>query len=112
MRISSVRLLEPALVAVPEGWFRMGHEQGLDCEQPVHRVWVDGFSLAATQVTNAEYAGFLEATNAPAPPHWNDPNFSDPRQPVVAVSWFEAVAYCEWLSSGTGRHYRLPTEAE
>jgi len=35
-----------------------------------------------------------------------------PEQPVVAVSWFEAVAYCEWLSHVTGRDYRLPTEAE
>ena len=31
---------------------------------------------------------------------------------MVAVSWDDAVAYCEWLSAMTGSHYRLPTEAE
>jgi formylglycine-generating enzyme required for sulfatase activity len=46
------------------------------------------------------------------PPFWSDPNFSHLRQPVVAVSWFDAVAYCAWLSAMTGLHYRLPTEAE
>jgi formylglycine-generating enzyme required for sulfatase activity len=75
-------------------------------------VWVDDFLLAATQVTNAEYKWFLSATGAAPPPFWNDPNFNDPQQPVVAVSWFEAAAYCEWLSRASGRCYRLPTEAE
>jgi formylglycine-generating enzyme required for sulfatase activity len=32
--------------------------------------------------------------------------------PVVALSWHEAVAYCEWLSGTTGKPYRLPSEAE
>jgi formylglycine-generating enzyme required for sulfatase activity len=32
--------------------------------------------------------------------------------PVVAVSWYEAVDYCNWLSQTTGKHFRLPTEAE
>ena len=31
---------------------------------------------------------------------------------MVAVSWFDAMAYCAWLSAMTGSHYRLPTEAE
>ncbi len=31
---------------------------------------------------------------------------------MVAPSWFDAVAYCEWLSALTHKHYRLPTEAE
>ncbi|HKO13106.1 MAG TPA: SUMF1/EgtB/PvdO family nonheme iron enzyme, partial [Acidobacteriaceae bacterium] len=53
-----------------------------------------------------------EATGTAAPPQWGDPDFSHPQQPVVAVSWFEAVAYCGWLSSVTGAQYRLPTEAE
>jgi formylglycine-generating enzyme required for sulfatase activity len=63
-------------------------------------------------VTRAEYAQFLGATGHPQPPHWNDPDFSIAEQPVVAVSWFDAVAYCEWLSGATGRRFRLPTEAE
>ena len=59
-----------------------------------------------------EYARFLEVTGHEPPPNWGDPDFSRPEQPVTAVSWFDAVAYCEWLSSATGSHYRLPTEAE
>lgn len=103
---------EPELIDIPAGWFAMGSEAGQENERPVHRVWVAGFRLAATQVTVEEYARFLRASGATPPPPWNDPNFSDPRQPVVAVSWFEAVTYCEWLSFVTGSNYRLPTEAE
>jgi formylglycine-generating enzyme required for sulfatase activity len=73
---------------------------------------VDAFELAAFQTTNEDYARFVESTRHPAPPQWDDPNFSDPRQPVVAVSWFDAVAYCEWLSRAAGKRYRLPSEAE
>lgn len=102
----------PKLVSIPAGWFLMGSEDGQDNERPVHRVWVDGFRLAECQVTNAEYAKFVQATGMEAPPLLDDPNFNHPQQPVVAVSWFEAVRYCEWLSGLHGTHYRLPTEAE
>ncbi len=103
---------EPRLVTIPAGWFLMGSESGQDNERPVHRVWVDEFQLAAAQVTRAEYTAFLEAAGAEPPPFWNDPNFNHPQQPVVAVSWFEAVKYCEWLRQVHGRDCRLPTEAE
>jgi sulfatase modifying factor 1 len=102
----------PPLVSIPEGWFLMGSETGQDNERPVHRVWVDAFRLAICQVTNAEYGVFLRETKTQPPPFWNDPNFNGPEQPVVAVSWFEAAKYCEWLSAATGDRYRLPTEAE
>jgi sulfatase modifying factor 1 len=103
---------QPELALIPAGWFLMGSKQGQENEQPVHRVWVDDFYLATCQVTNFEYGLFLGGTGNTAPPFWNDPNFNHPEQPVVAVSWFEAMRYCEWLSSLTGRNYRLPTEAE
>ena len=105
-------VIEPKLIAIPEGWFLMGSSAGQDCEQPVHRVWIDSFRLAATQVTNAEYERFLHAGSGQPPPFWHDPNFNHPEQPVTGVSWHEAAAYCEWLSAQTGRLYRLPTEAE
>ena len=105
--------LAPALVPIPAGWFLMGCDAGQDNEKPTHRVWVDDFLLAACQLTNAEYARFLGETSTLPPPFWDDPNFSHPEQPVVAVSWFEAARYCEWLSTRTGRQrFRLPTEAE
>ncbi len=108
----SVMSNEPALVPIPEGWFLMGSDAGQDNERPIHRVWIDSFHLAARQVTNADFDRFVEATGAPPAPFRHDPNFHHSEQPVVAVSWFEATKYCEWLSSVTGDDYRLPTEAE
>ena len=90
----------------------MGSDGSRDEERPVHRVYVDGFEMAVFQVRNRDFAPFLEATGDPAPPFWNEANFNAPDQPVVAVSWFEASKYCEWLSGVTDRTVRLPTEAE
>ncbi|HYL82843.1 MAG TPA: formylglycine-generating enzyme family protein [Candidatus Angelobacter sp.] len=109
---SRTGILEPEMVRIPEGWFRMGCENGRDDEQPVHRVWVDAFALAAHQVTDQEYGQFLAATNASLPLCWGKENFNHPGMPVVGVSWFEAVSYCRWLTQSTGKHFRLPTEAE
>jgi formylglycine-generating enzyme len=109
---SIASLLQPTLVPVPAGWFLMGSETGQDNERPVHRVWVDGFQLAAYQVTNAEYSCFLRSTGKLPPPFWQEENFGHPQQPVVGVSWHEAQQYCEWLSRAAGGLYRLPTEAE
>jgi sulfatase modifying factor 1 len=109
---STQSAIEPVLTPILEGWFVMGSDSGQDCERPVHRVWVDAFLLATTQVTNAEYERYLRATASHPPPFWSDPNFNHPQQPVASVSWFEADEYCRWLASQTGRPYRLPTEAE
>src|SRR5215469_8549967 len=104
--------VEPAVVQIPACNFLMGCEKGQDCQRPDDRVGVDAFLLAATQVTNEEYGRVLRATSSPPPPFWNDPNFNDPRHPVVGVSWHEVLRYCEWLSWQTRRRFRLPTEAE
>jgi formylglycine-generating enzyme len=108
--------IEPRVIRIPSGSFLMGSGSAdagaQDNERPAHRVYIDAFDLAATQLTNTEYAKFLAATNHPEPKHWRDQLFSHPDQPVVAVSWFDAVAYCDWLSSLTGHRYRLPTEGE
>jgi formylglycine-generating enzyme required for sulfatase activity len=109
---SCVPITEPPLIHLAAGWFFMGSDAGQDVEGPVHRIWVDSFAIAATQVTVGEYARFMEATGNMPPPYWGDANFGNPQQPVVAVSWFDTIAYCTWLSAMTGAHYRLPTEAE
>jgi len=109
---SRTEIVAPALALIPEGWFLMGSGAGQDNERPIHRVWIDAFRLATTQVTNAEFDRFLTATGGTPPTFRRDPNFSHPDQPVVAVSWFEAAQYCEWLRAVTGDGYRLPTEAE
>jgi formylglycine-generating enzyme required for sulfatase activity len=49
------------------------------------------------------------------PQFWNDQRFNNPQQPVVGVTWFEARAYCSWLTATSGLEgeiYRLPTEVE
>lgn len=104
--------LSPPLVLIPAGWFLMGCDSGQDNEKPVHRVWIDEFLLAACQVTNSEYARFVEVTGSTPPPFWSDAHFNQPDQPVVGVSWHEATSYCAWLRAVTGRNFRLPTEAE
>jgi formylglycine-generating enzyme required for sulfatase activity len=104
--------VETQLVCIPEGWFSMGSHTGQDNERPVHRVWVDEFQMASCAVTNAGYAEFVRVTASAPAPFCEHPDLSHPDQPVVAVSWSEAVKYCEWLSLGTGGSYRLPTEAE
>ena len=93
------------MVVIERTSFVMGSLDGDDNERPVHEVTLDAFEIAACPVTNAEYARFRQ------PPCSNDPAFNDAEQPVVAVSWFDATAYCEWLSGITGRTFRLPTEA-
>jgi formylglycine-generating enzyme required for sulfatase activity len=135
---SESEVLAPDLATIPAGWFLMGCNTGQDCERPAHRVWIDEFLLAKRQVTNADYARFLRQT-APScspPPFWDDPAFDHPEQPVVGVSWHDAMRYCAWLSSTRGmcgadtlvrqpqseltsggqecppHTFRLPTEAE
>lgn len=111
--LTAMHLLEPELARIPEGDYRMGTSVGgLLNDQPRHRVVVRAFRIARVAVTRAEYARFLEATSHEQPRGWLDPRFSDPRQPAVGVSWFDAVAYCGWLSALVGRELRLPTEAE
>ncbi len=99
-------------IEVPGGWFRMGGGPR-DNENPRHRVWVDPFRLARTQVTRAEYQLFLDATAHPAPGFWNEAALAaDSRLPAVGPSWDDAVAYCAWASERFGETVRLPSEAE
>lgn len=90
----------------------MGSDTGSDDERPIHRVSVGAFLLAACQVTNGEYAHFLQTTGHTPPPSWGSAPFDDRAQPVVAVSWLDATAYCAWRSDTSGRRFRLPSEAE
>lgn len=89
----------------------MGSEAGRADEQPVHRVWVAPFDMAAFPVTRAEYEVFLRATRRDPPREWHNPAFGAGNQPVVGVSWNDAVVYCLWRTS-EGEPVRLPTEAE
>jgi iron(II)-dependent oxidoreductase len=99
--------MTPNLILIPGGEFLMGQADGRDDERPVHRVSVAPFRLGRCQVTNAEYDEFRHTSGRTMPPFRMQAEFADPAQPVVGVSWFDAVAYCDWLSG-----FRLPTEAE
>ena len=46
------------------------------------------------------------------PTFWRNERFNRPNQPVVGICWYEARAYCRWLSAQTGLAIRLPTEVE
>jgi sulfatase modifying factor 1 len=98
--------------AIPAGAFWMGWEAGVPSERPRHRVWLDPFAIGRQPVTHDEYAAFLAATDTAPPPFWDAPGCRDSRQPVVGMSWGDAVAFCAWLTDRTGRAHRLPTEAE
>jgi sulfatase modifying factor 1 len=105
-------IIEPDLVRIPEGSFLMGSDAAQENEQPVHRVLVRAFAIGRFPVTNREYASFLQAAGHGVPNSWKTPRFQHPDQPVVAVSWFDALADCRWLRDVSGKPYRLPTEAE
>ena len=70
------------------------------------------FRIGRCPVTNRDYAPFVAAGRAAAPPWWSDPDFRSPLQPVVGVTWDEAMAYCGWIAETSGGTWRLPTEQE
>ena len=96
------------MILIPAGEFIMGspESEGDDDEHPQHTVFLDAFYIDKYEVTNAQYKQFMDATGHEAPGLWNDERFNQPNQPVVSVSWHDAVAYAEWAGK------RLPTEAE
>jgi formylglycine-generating enzyme required for sulfatase activity len=108
-------------------------------EAPVHEVLLGGFLIARFPVTVSEYARFLEdedhrdprwwqaggADEPPEPGDWESQQ-AHPSRPVVGISWYQAMAFCAWLSERlaglrgaqdapllpAGRRVRLPTEAQ
>jgi formylglycine-generating enzyme required for sulfatase activity/rhodanese-related sulfurtransferase/chromosome segregation ATPase len=101
----------PVMMELPAATYKMGslgNSLNYD-ESPRHKVNLPGFSISKYEVTFAEYDAFARATGRRSP---YDENWGRGNRPVVNVSWKDAVAYTEWLSSQTGKDYRLPTEAE
>jgi hypothetical protein len=71
------------------------------------------FYIDLHPVTNALYRIYLEDTGTEVfPAYWDNPRFNQPDQPVVGVSYEEAVRFASWLSGQLGVVKRLPTEDE
>lgn len=100
------------MLEIPGGVFVMGADDRRRDERPAHPVSLDPFRAAERPVTNDQYAAYVQQTDALPPPFWSQDNFHIPDAPVVGISWHDALAYCEWLSSQSGTRFRLPTEAE
>ena len=111
------------MVYIPAGEFEMGSTDRED-EQPVHTVVLDGFWIDRTEVTNVQFAVFLNerGNQTEGGVTWLDLEDGDcliervsgefrsrdgyADHPVIEVSWYGAAAYCEWVEG------RLLTDAE
>jgi formylglycine-generating enzyme required for sulfatase activity len=125
------------MVPVPAGSFVMGSPEsepgrGAD-EGPQHTVKLPGFYIGKIEVTWDEYDQFgfsldlqkkrklgtalskegADAVSRPTPPYADESwGWGKEKQPVIGITHYSALKYCEWLSAKTGKKYRLPTEAE
>ncbi len=93
-------------VYIPEGEFARGDANGGSNEKPVKTIFVSGFWLKQTEVTNAEYGRCVAGGKCSAPNNnsWQQSQYAN--HPVTDVDWSQAVAYATWAGG------RLPTEAE
>ena len=139
---SSIELVPPmgmVYISRNDQGFLMGDVSGEEDEKPEHEVTLSSYFIGRFEVTNVEYKEFVDATAYTTPPHWVGGRYPDGMAdyPVVFISWYDAVAYCNWLSESTNlpksynsvgelidvdgnvtsslevvKGYRLPTEAE
>ena len=96
-------MVEPDVVVVSAGDALLG--------DPPRTEHVNVFAIARRPVSIGEYAVFVEETRHIPPMGWERQR-RDVDKSVDRVSWADAVAYCRWLTVGTGRIYRLPDERE
>ena len=100
----------PPLAQIDAGVFVFGaNDAPYDEERPAQRIDLPSYQIGVYPVTNAEYARFLAARPGhPKPHYWYDPRFNNPAQPVVGVTWHDAVAYAAWLTRTLAAEGRLP----
>jgi formylglycine-generating enzyme required for sulfatase activity len=100
----------PTLIALPAGEFVMGSNTGDPSEKPAHKVSINTpFAIGKYEVTVEQWNACVAASGCPR--EASDPN-RPKNTPVRDVSWDDAQQYVKWLSTATGKPYRLPTEAE
>ncbi len=107
------------LVRVPAGSFIMGYENGDKDEYPRSKVAIEkAFWMGAFEVTNEQFKTlFPKHDSRYIAQFWKDhttPGYAanKPQQPVIRVSWEEAMEFCKKLSEKTGMKISLPTEAQ
>ena len=102
----------PRMVDIPAGTFIMGSSgEGYDFDEaPAHKVTLSAFRMSACEITNAQFEAFCPEHKTLRGKEFGLSTVYN--EAVCNVSWHDAVGYCEWLSAKTGRHFRLPTEAE
>lgn len=101
----------PELVLIPPGSFEMGSNELYEFEKPVHGTTIrNGFYIGLREVTFEEWDACVDQGGCAHRP--SDRNLGRGRRPVTDIHWNDANAYLAWLSTKTGRRYRLPTEAE
>jgi formylglycine-generating enzyme required for sulfatase activity len=113
------------LMEIPAGEFVMGSpvdEPGRqDSEGPQHRVWLEGFLMGQTPITQAQWRAVARLV-PPLGQRWqrelpaNPSRFADQpdsdQRPVENVIWHDAMEFCRRLSAFTGHVYTLPSEAQ
>jgi len=107
------------LVRIPVGVFVMGDGAGEPDERPPTRIAIDrSFWMGACEITNEQYRVFDPSHDCRyyqkrhALPDDQGIGLNGSDQPVVRVSWEQAMAFCCWLSARTGMRFTLPTEAQ
>ena len=105
----------PEMIVVAGGSYLMGSPDNepnrYATEGPQHEVTIQPIAVGIYEITFAQWDACLAGggCNGFSP---TDRGWGRGRRPVVGVSWNDAQAYLQWLSSETGETYRLPTEAE
>lgn len=93
------------MLYVPEGEFTMGSNNAGDDEGPEHIVWLDGFWMDRTEVTNGMY-GKCVIAKACKNPGTSQRSSKYDNFPVAEIRWSDAKGYCSWVNA------KLPTEAQ
>lgn len=96
------------MVFVKGGSFKLGKNSFFGGSGKVSKV--EDFRIAKFLTRVDEYRLFCHMRNLKMPKL--KPQFENPNYPIVNINWFEAVSYCEWISSISGSNFRLPSELE
>lgn len=115
----SIEYFEPETIEILEGSFWLGNPDenaGSAHEKPWHEVTLPPYRIGKYPVTNVQYEEFIREKRMPVPPvmGWDGQNVPTGLEshPAAGVTWYDALAYCKWLSEKTGRKYFLPNEAQ